>query len=179
MNTFSESPTPAVYGAGSRYGHLLDWGPARLLVAEDDFEMRRLIVQSLRADGYEVSDVADGRSLLDAVRSLGSSREMDPELIVTDVRMVGGSGLDAVELLRQRRQRTPVLVVTAFGDEDVHRRAHLLDAAILDKPFDPEDLCRTVFELLTGGSPHPEEDLFDAEETEGLLVSWGPVRPKA
>lgn len=165
------------------YGYLLDGPRRRVLLAEDDHEMRRLLVQTLLRDGYGVLAVEDGAALLDALRAeLDDPDPIEPfDLVITDVRMPGWSGLDAVEVLRATRCLTPVLVVTAFGDPEVHRRAHDLEASILDKPFEMHELSRAVFHLLStkpawGLASGFEEDEDDEEDV--FFASWGPVRKR-
>jgi len=70
--------------------------------------------------------------------------EARPDLIVSDVRMPGWSGLDLLRFLRHRRSAIPVVLITAFGDRDTHERAARLGAAVLDKPFALADLRRAI-----------------------------------
>ena len=116
-------------------------GP-RVLVAEDDWDMREIIVTSLRADGYDVTAASD-------LDRLGESVGVDtgPDavaLIVTDNRMPGCTGLELLTALRAARWETPVILITAFGSAATHRHAASLGAtAVLDKPF-PLDQLRAL-----------------------------------
>lgn len=122
----------------------------RVAIAEDNVEMRRLIAATLRADGYEVVEAGDGAELISRLESLGG--EQGPprtavELIVSDLRMPGLSGMDVLGAIRDGNWRTPFILITAFGDEETHREAHDLGArAVLDKPFDLERLRTLVHE---------------------------------
>jgi CheY-like chemotaxis protein len=119
--------------------------PSRVLVAEDDDEMRRLVVEALQKEGYEVIGVPDGNHLLIRITSHYRLRP-DPEpidLIVTDIRMPVVSGLDIVQSLRDAGWTTPVVIMTAFGNVETRLRANALGAVLLDKPFEL-DLLRTV-----------------------------------
>lgn len=125
--------------------------PPVVLVAEDDAEMRRLIVEALRKDGYEVQPVADGgRLLVTLAREIaggnGGSAEL-ADLVVSDIRMPICTGLQILEQLRAAHRRVPVILMTAFGDAATRRRAHALGALLFDKPFDMDDL-RTAVGLL-------------------------------
>ena len=116
--------------------------PARVLVAEDDTEMRRLLVDAFAHAGYQVIEVADGRQLL---ACLADPHHRDhcpePDLVVSDIRMPGHSGLDVLAALRQHDWAMPVLIITAFGSPETHAEARRLGAAaVLDKPFDIDDL---------------------------------------
>ena len=124
----------------------------RIIVAEDDQELRELIASALRNDGYEVVEARDGVELLGyleaaavaAGRSNGSSQVA---AVVSDVRMPSLTGLDVLAVLRCAYWPVPVILITAFGDEDTHAEARELGVnAVFDKPFDLEDLCAAVRE---------------------------------
>ncbi len=128
----------------------------RILLAEDDEEMRRLLAESLRADGYEVVEIADGRQLarsIDFHRSvIQRGRFFDVDLIISDIRMPGLSGLKVLRELRQYDQATPVILITAFGDDLTHSEGYRLDAeAVIDKPFDLDTFRAYVREVLGPG----------------------------
>ncbi len=121
----------------------------RVLVAEDDREMRRLVVEALKKDGHEVTEAADGGRLL--VR-LAEVFDQDPslatiDLIVSDIRMPICNGLDLVERMFQARWRVPWILMTAFGDDEIRRRAEAVGALLLDKPLSLEQLREAVARL--------------------------------
>jgi DNA-binding response OmpR family regulator len=124
--------------------------PPRVLVAEDDREMRRLVIDALRRDGYDVVDVTDGGQLLVRITEFYRLRPApDPiDLIVTDVRMPVCSGFDIIQGLRDAAWLTPVIIMTAFGDDEARARAKKLNAVLLDKPFEMNTLRNHVRELL-------------------------------
>jgi CheY-like chemotaxis protein len=131
-----------------------------VLVAEDDPEMRRLLATVLPRWGFDVMLAHDGDELASLVRGFlaGDARTPVPDLIISDVRMPGHSGLAVLELMRQQQLATPFVVITAFGDAHLHAEATRLGAArVLDKPFDLNHLRSTVLELCAAGkasSPH-------------------------
>ncbi|WP_342382161.1 response regulator [Myxococcus stipitatus] len=116
---------------------------ARVLVAEDQPEMRALLHRALKRRGYEVVEASDGPGLVQAIiDGLLAEQTLVPDLIITDVRMPGYSGLEVVARLRREGWKTPVILITAFGDAQLHQEAAQLGAArVLDKPFAMEDLC--------------------------------------
>jgi CheY-like chemotaxis protein len=122
----------------------------RVLLVEDDPEMRELMALALQGDGYEVREAADG---LEALRLLGAEGNPGIDLVVSDIRMPGCSGLEMLQRLRGRPSQVPVVLVTAFGDRETHARARRLGAALLDKPFELDDLRELVFEALDPRSP--------------------------
>jgi CheY-like chemotaxis protein len=129
--------------------------PFRILVAEDDAEMRRLVTDALRDDGYEVVELTDGgRLLVDIAARLKAEPDgEDIDLIVSDIRMPICTGMQILEALRQAHWRTPVILMTAFGDDATRRQAEGLRAVLFDKPFDLDDLRTAVANMLpTDGS---------------------------
>ncbi|MFL5345099.1 MAG: response regulator [Hyalangium sp.] len=126
--------------------------PLRVLLAEDQPEMRSLIRSALVRDGYEVIEAEDGPAVIRAIISgLVEERARAPDLIITDMRMPGYTGLEVLARLRREDWPTPVILITAFGDEALHAEAARLRARVLDKPFELEDLRAAVRALL---KPH-------------------------
>lgn len=121
-----------------------------ILVAEDDAEMRSLVVDTLSKDGYVVEAVRDGgevmRRITDSYRATPSYARAD--LIITDVRMPVSSGLDLVQAMRNAKWTIPIVIMTAFGDAATRARAESLGATLLDKPFKIGDLRSVVRDLL-------------------------------
>jgi DNA-binding response OmpR family regulator len=112
------------------------------LVAEDDDAMRSVIVQTLRKDGYDISEVTDGGKLLVTLAKeyLHVDGRDLVDLLVSDVRMPVCTGLQILEQLRMAKWPVPVILLTAFGDEATRRRADSLGAVLFDKPVDMDDL---------------------------------------
>lgn len=124
--------------------------PLRVLLAEDDSEMRRLMVVILRRNNCEVTEAKTGSQLWDLIvrSALGTQTESQIDLIISDVRMPGMSGLEVLSSLRSQAGSTPMILITAFGDTDTHAEAHRLGAlAVFNKPFDLDDLSTIVTSL--------------------------------
>ena len=119
----------------------------RLLIAEDDRPFRELMAHVFRSVGYEVVAVANGVDLLDTLEVssdplLGSGAF---DLVITDVRMPGRSGMSVFKELRNEGRVPPVVFVTGFGDPQVDRDARDVGAlAVLDKPIDFDELRNLV-----------------------------------
>ncbi|HSN96920.1 MAG TPA: response regulator [Candidatus Nanopelagicales bacterium] len=124
--------------------------PPRVLLAEDDVELRRLLVTALRRSGYRVTEVRDGEELMEILHDLMIDRDgFRPDLIATDIRMPKRSGLEVVTALRKFEQKTPVVLFTAFADDDTRDAAYRAGAnLLLEKPFDIDDLTLAVRTLL-------------------------------
>src|SRR5207302_8440279 len=111
--------------------------PATLLVADDDPGLRESLERTLTREGYRVVLASDGRAALERVQAGGV------DLIVTDLRMPGLTGL---ELLRSAKAIMPdvdVILLTAFGTVEEAVKA-LKDGAydFLTKPFRREQLIK-------------------------------------
>jgi CheY-like chemotaxis protein len=124
---------------------------ARVLVADDDAELRLVIKSVLKKAGYSVTEAADGNRLVDLMADelLLRGGEHPFDLIISDVRMPGWTGLEVLRSLRAAGNRTPVVLITAFGDEKVHAEAASLGAAtLLDKPFGLAELRAATLDAI-------------------------------
>ena len=118
---------------------------ARILVADDDIDIRELVVFKLTAMGHEVVAVADGAAAVLACQ------EQSPDLAVLDVMMPGMSGLDAVRLIRAEAHlvNLPVILLTARAQEsDVETGFDSGADDYITKPFSPRELASRVQALL-------------------------------
>jgi len=124
----------------------------KVLIADDDRDLRELIAAALRRDGFEVVEAANGTQLIDMMvkHAIYADPEQKPaDVIITDVRMPGCSGLQVLADMCGRRWAPPVVLMTAFGDAVTHKQAEQLGAvAVLDKPFDIADLRSLVGRML-------------------------------
>ncbi|MCC6552559.1 MAG: response regulator [Polyangiaceae bacterium] len=128
----------------------------RILVAEDDDDMRALLASTLRQDGFEVIEARNGLELLDHVAPwLGGEEPPRPiDVIITDVQMPCFTGLEILAGLAEVRCRPSVILITAFGDHRTHADARALGAAAtFDKPFDLDDLRTVLFHLAAPADP--------------------------
>jgi len=69
------------------------------------------------------------------------------DIIVSDVRMPICSGLELIERMFEARWRIPCILMTAFGDDDIRRRAAAVGALLLDKPLSLDELREAVGRL--------------------------------
>jgi CheY-like chemotaxis protein len=124
---------------------------ARILLAEDDRELRTLVALALRDAGFEVVEAQDGNTLLEylarEVRPDGKIERFD--LILSDIRMPNFTAIDVMVGARGFIGQTPFVLITAFGDPTTHEQALRLGAtAVLDKPIRLDKLCATVSAIL-------------------------------
>ncbi len=118
----------------------------RILLAEDDGEMRAMLSRALRKEGHRLTECANGAELLLHVAPLldpGGHVEFD--LIISDIRMPGLTGMEVLEGLARHDGCPPVVLITAFGNKKTHEAARRFGAAaMLDKPFEIDDLLAAV-----------------------------------
>ncbi len=116
---------------------------ARVLVAEDQTDIRDLLVLNLRQAGYEVTAVGDG------VAALASQSEQASDLLILDLMMPGLDGLEVCKALRGRGRSTPILMLTAKSTElDRVLGLELGADDYLTKPFSLAELLARVKALL-------------------------------
>ena len=117
----------------------------RILVAEDDEDIRDLVAFKLQIEGHEVQIVGDGAL---AAKSVA---EFEPDLVVLDVMMprLGGLGLCAELRASAGTERLPVLLLSAKARESDIEAGFDADADdYLVKPFSPRELARRVRAVL-------------------------------
>jgi two-component system response regulator MprA len=129
---------------------------AMILVVDDDAPVRRMLRRSLLAEGYEVTEAADGGA------ALASLERRMPDLVVLDVTMPGVDGLAVSRRLRARGVAVPILMLTAR--DALEERVRGLDAGADDylvKPFAPEELLARLRALLRRGREPGDLLAFD------------------
>lgn len=115
----------------------------RILVVEDDVDLRETLEEVLSDEGYEVTTAERGE---DAV-TLASQQVFD--LVVTDIKMPGIDGLEALEQVKQRQPEVKSLVVTGYSShQDAVRAVRLGVGEYLQKPFGLDSLLQRVAEMV-------------------------------
>lgn len=118
---------------------------ARILVADDDVDIRELVEFKLATLGHDIVAVADGAAAVDACRA------QRPDLAVLDVMMPGVSGLEAIRVIRADPALAdlPVILLTARAqDSDVETGFDSGADDYITKPFSPRELAARVEALL-------------------------------
>jgi CheY-like chemotaxis protein len=119
--------------------------PARLLVVEDQPEVRELAVSALRRAGHEVFEASDG----DEAFARFGDRAGDVALLLTDVVMPGMNGRELAERMRERHADLLVVFMSGYTDEILDQQSLVGPGAeFLAKPFTPGALVRQVDRLL-------------------------------
>jgi two-component system response regulator MprA len=132
----------------------------RVLIVEDDAQVRAALSRALNFEGYEIETASDGAEGLEKVLTSA------PDAIVLDVMMPHVDGLEATRRLRARGNTTPILMLTAR--HEVSDRVAGLDAGADDylvKPFALEELLARLRALLRRSEPDTTEVMSVADLT--------------
>ena len=147
---------------------------ARILVVDDDVASGRLFVTALSQAGYQVEWVQTGEAALIHIQ------KQPPDLLISDLRLPGMSGLDVTRHVRQSYPRLPVVVITAFGSMETVVEA-LREGAFdyLSKPMHLAELPHTVSRALAQPA---QQDRLESGETDraaneplGVIIGRSPA----
>lgn len=119
---------------------------SRILVVDDDDEVRKMLVESLEILGHEVIAANDGPTGLQA---LGTKQ---PDLLIVDFAMPGKNGAQVAQQARSRRPELPIVFASGYADTVAIDAVEGPAAAILRKPFDLDVLDKTIRTLLEKGT---------------------------
>ncbi|HEX6296378.1 MAG TPA: nitrogen regulation protein NR(I) [Burkholderiales bacterium] len=126
-------------------------------IVDDDRSIRWVIEKALSREGIEFNSFASAQDALDA---LGAST---PEVLVSDIRMPGRSGLELLQAVKQRHPAVPVIVMTAYSDLDSAVAAFQGGAyEYLPKPFDIDQAVGLIRRAL-------DESRRETQATESIL----------
>ncbi|CAH2782353.1 MAG: Sensory box sensor histidine kinase/response regulator (EC [Candidatus Burkholderia crenata] len=114
----------------------------RILVIEDDVDVRTFLVDCLKMLGYTVTEASHGRAGLERLHA------DDPDLLMVDFAMPGMNGLEVIAEAKRSRPQLPVILATGYAEVDVSKD-RVDGYAVLRKPFQIGDLAGTVKAALT------------------------------
>ncbi|MEX2221510.1 MAG: response regulator [Candidatus Rokuibacteriota bacterium] len=118
----------------------------RILVVDDEGNLRDVLVEVLKRDGYEVDSAADGA---DGLRRAEAQRY---DLLITDLRMPGLEGPELYEAVRRRYPDNPPRVIFMSANTGIEEYATFLAGTgepALEKPFNLADMRQVVMQILT------------------------------
>lgn len=117
---------------------------ARVLIIENDEEMRSLLKDFFMEEGFETDSVSNGYD------AFGILTKKLFDLVITDIRMPGLTGLDILPGIKKLQPETSIIVITALGSEEVHHRAFERGAtAYLEKPIHFNKLRELINEVVS------------------------------
>jgi two-component system response regulator AtoC len=115
----------------------------KILIADDEKNMRWILAKNLKEEGFEVVEAADGAEAFELFL------DKDPEMVILDYRMPGIDGMEVLKRIKTLNDKIPVIMITAHGSTDAAVEAMKLGAMdYISKPFDIEELKITIFKAL-------------------------------
>jgi CheY-like chemotaxis protein len=128
---------------------------ARLLVVDDERDIRDLVVKRLERDGHQVLAAGGGAEALVVVAEQGL-----PDAVILDIDMPGMDGFDVLTRLRELGPDIPALFLTVLWSADVAGRARTEGVPLVAKPFTAAELAAGVQQLLgrAGAAVAPRTD---------------------
>jgi len=138
----------------------------KIMIVEDDNELREALCDTLELAGFEYLEAADAETAI----TLLSEHQVD--MVVTDVNMPGMDGHQLLEKIRQSHPGLPVMLITAFGQ--VSKAVDAIKAGAVDylmKPFDSNALITAVrrFAVGTVASPEAQQPIAEEASSKQLL----------
>src|SRR5687768_17757877 len=137
--------------------------PAKILVADDEQNLRRVLTALLKREGHEVVQAATG---LEAIEQLA-----DVDVVITDLRMPGADGMEVLRTASKNYPHVPVIMITAYGS--VGQAVEAIKAGAFDyieKPFE-QDSIRAIVDKAIGQAAAnrtaPRQTLYADPETRG------------
>jgi len=116
---------------------------SRVLIADDEKNMRWVLRQALEGEGHEVAEAVDGKEALAAVA------DQEPDVMILDHKMPAPDGMEVLRRIRARDQQFPIIMLTAHGNVQTAVEAMKAGASeYLTKPFDLEELKISIEKVL-------------------------------
>ncbi|MCX5745588.1 MAG: sigma-54 dependent transcriptional regulator [Proteobacteria bacterium] len=136
--------------------------PAKILVADDEQNLRRVLVTLLRRDGHDVLQATNGLEAID--------RLADVDVVITDLRMPGADGMEVLRTAARTQPHVPVIMITAYGS--VGQAVEAIKAGAFDyieKPFEQEQIRVIVDKAIAQAAANrtaPRQNLYPAGDTD-------------
>ncbi len=137
--------------------------PARILVADDEQNLRRVLVALLRRDGHEVVQASDGAEAMTMLPS-------GVEVVITDLRMPNTTGMELLQFASKNYPHIPVIMITAYGS--VGQAVEAIKAGAFDyieKPFEQDVIRATVQKAVAQAHANqaaPRTEIYSPREGE-------------
>ncbi len=118
---------------------------SKILIVEDELDVQKVVARRLSQHGFEVVAADDGCQGIELAHS------SEPDLIILDFMLPAGNGLVVLKSLRSssHTRYIPVVVLTGMKNEEYKQK--MLDEGVdayLEKPYEPDELIRTVEDIL-------------------------------
>ena len=146
----------------------------KVLIVDDSLSVRRALERVLSAKDFEVVSARSGEEALERFAAVV------PDLTIADVIMPGIGGFELCRKLRERDPQTPVILISGVGDAQIEQQARAVGAAaVIPKPFSPEDLSAALNAALNPPEPQlPEPQLPEPQLPESQLPESQLLEPQ-
>ena len=118
----------------------------KILIIEDDDEVRNLVKRVLIKEGHEIFEAADG------ILGVSAFRKTDPDIVISDIVMPNQDGFETIEEILTIEPNTKIIVIAGGGsrppDRHFKHAKNIGALKTLAKPFTPPDLVKVVEEVL-------------------------------
>ncbi|NWF35184.1 response regulator [Mariprofundus sp. KV] len=111
-------------------------GKLRILLADDNVELREMFRDFLHLLGYQVTTASDGHQALKIYRA----EDHNFDLLISDIIMPRIGGIELVETIRSKNKQLPVILMSGFSDIDMESSCSHLNASFIAKPINFEAL---------------------------------------
>ena len=115
----------------------------KLVIVDDDPEMRSLLADELEEEGYQVTLAKNGLDILSEIPFQSF------DLMITDWKLPLRNGLQILSSVQEVHPEMPVVLITAFGDAKIRKKVEKAGAIYLQKPFSMEAFKKMVRSLLS------------------------------
>lgn len=121
----------------------MDKSDYKILVAEDDVLMIKILEFMLKKEGYQVISCNDGLTAIEKIA------DVVPDLIITDIMLPYRSGIEIISYSKEHYHEIPVIVVSSLGEEEgtVVEAFNLGADDFVSKPFNPNELILRIKRL--------------------------------
>src|SRR6188472_2624508 len=136
--------------------------PAKILVADDEQNLRRVLTALLRREGHDVLQAANG---VEAIEHIGQV-----DVVITDLRMPGADGMEVLRTASKLHPHVPVIMITAYGS--VGQAVEAIKAGAFDyieKPFEQDSIRAIVEKAIKQAAANqiaPRSTLYPPSETD-------------
>lgn len=130
----------------------------RVLIVDDERNMRWALRKTLTKDIYEVYEAEDGEQAIEQYKKI------EPHLILLDIKMPKKSGLQVLKEIKSKNKKIPIIMITAYGD--VESALHAMKIGAIDyitKPFDIEELKLLIKKTLKYKNLEDEVEILREE----------------
>jgi two-component system, NtrC family, response regulator AtoC len=115
----------------------------KILIADDEKNMRWILEKNLKDEGFGVIEAADGEEAFELFL------DQEPDMVILDYRMPGIDGIEVLKRIKTINEKVPVIMVTAHGSTDAAVEAMKLGAIdYISKPFEMEELKMAIKKAL-------------------------------